>query len=53
MACPRCGCKVSYEFDDHEDDCCGLNDERLERCAACGAVFDIEDQLPEEDDDDL
>lgn len=49
MACPKCGCKVHYQFNtepDHEPD-----DERLERCAACGAVFDIEDASEDDDED--
>lgn len=52
MACPRCHCKVTYPYGhddgaDHEWD-----DSRLERCAACGHVFDIDDGLDEDDDDD-
>lgn len=35
MACPKCGCKVTYEFDD----------------AACGEVFDIDDHAEEDDDE--
>jgi hypothetical protein len=46
MACPTCGCKVSYQFDDLEDE----GDDRLERCAACGEVFDLDDHAPEPDD---
>jgi hypothetical protein len=48
MACPSCGCKVHYQFNS-EDNFAG-DDERLERCAACGAVFDIEDAADDEDD---
>jgi hypothetical protein len=48
MACPACGCKVHYQFNS-EDDFAG-DDERLERCAACGAVFDLEDAADDEDD---
>jgi predicted RNase H-like HicB family nuclease len=47
MACPSCGCKVHYQFNS-EDDFAG-DDERLERCAACGAVFDIEDSADEDE----
>lgn len=47
MACPKCGCKVHYQFNEAD---CGPDDERLERCAACGAVFDIEDAADDEDD---
>ena len=44
MACPRCGCKETNHYDDEDapDDC-------LERCAACGVIFDIEDHADEED----
>lgn len=49
MACPECGCKVTYEYD---DSCEGFGGtEGLERCAACGHIFDFEDSGPEEDDD--
>lgn len=47
MACPACGCKVHYQFNS-EEDFVG-DDERLERCAACRAVFDIEDSADEDD----
>ena len=47
MACPSCGCKECYQFDDEDAD----DDERLQRCAACGLVFDFEDHLPEDDDE--
>ncbi|HET8762051.1 MAG TPA: hypothetical protein VFM12_01450 [Gemmatimonadales bacterium] len=49
MACPACGCKVHYQFNSEE----GFtgDDERLERCAACGAVFDIEDAADDDDGD--
>lgn len=51
MACPSCGCKVTYQFDDHpECSARATDDNSLERCAACGAVFDIEDHAPEDDD---
>lgn len=49
MACPECGCKVHYPYDDGDDLCA---DDNLERCAACGAVFDIEDSAEELDDED-
>lgn len=49
MACPKCGCKVCYQFDGDDD--YGPQDERLERCAACGEVFDVEDHAYEEDED--
>jgi hypothetical protein len=42
MACPKCGCKTTYQYDDSDD-------ERMERCAACGEVFDVEDHTDEEE----
>lgn len=48
MACPACLCKETYEYDDGED---YPDLEYLMRCAACGAVFPLEDELPEDDDD--
>jgi hypothetical protein len=50
MACPKCGCKLSYQYDPGDD--LEQTDERLERCAACRHVFDIEDHTDEDDDDD-
>ena len=44
MACPKCSCKTVYQFD-HEDE---PQDDRLQRCAKCGSVFDLDDH---EDDD--
>lgn len=49
MACPGCGCKTTYLYDEGDDLPGG--DERLYRCAACGSVFDVEDEAPEEDDE--
>ena len=49
MACPACGCKVTYQYD---SGCDGEQQpENMERCAACGHVFDIEDHADEEEDD--
>lgn len=48
MACPKCGCKVTYSYDP-EWDGMGPSDERLERCAACRHVFDVEDSADEDD----
>ena len=47
MACPKCGCKECYQFDDvdHGDD------PYWERCAACGHVFYFDDHADEDDDD--
>lgn len=50
MACPACGCKETYGFYDEEDDFRTVPDPGYERCAACGAIFDIEDHAPEDDD---
>lgn len=49
MACPKCGCKVSYQYDRGDD--MEQTDERLERCAACRHVFDIEDSADEDEED--
>lgn len=48
MACPNCGCKTTYQYDSGDD--FSPVDDRLERCAACGQVFDIDDHADEEDD---
>ena len=48
MACPACGCKMHYQYNDADF---GPDDERLERCAACGHIFDIEDSADEEEED--
>lgn len=45
MACPKCGCKVTYTYDD--DDV--MPTPGYERCAACGEIFD---ELDAADDDD-
>lgn len=49
MSCPRCGCKETYQYD--EGDECHVSDGSLERCAACGQIFEIEDHAPEDDDE--
>jgi CRISPR/Cas system-associated protein Cas10 (large subunit of type III CRISPR-Cas system) len=46
MACPKCGCKVHYQFNDADF---GPDDEGMERCAACGEIFDIEDSADEDE----
>lgn len=48
MSCPNCGCKVCYQYNDAD---CGPDDENLERCAACGHIFDIEDHTPEDEEE--
>lgn len=50
MACPACGCKETYQYNDGED--YDLDDELI-RCAACGAIFEPEDEEPEDEDDGL
>lgn len=47
MACPACGCKTTYCYDD--EDYAPAGDQ--ERCAACGAIFDVDDHIPEDDAD--
>lgn len=49
MACPKCGCKTVYQYDDCDEDDPG-DDDRLQRCAACGEIFDLDDHAPEDDD---
>lgn len=46
MACPFCNCKTVYQFDDEAEP----QDDRLQRCAACGSVFDLDDHADEDDD---
>jgi len=46
MSCPRCGCKVCYQYDDED-----APDEFWERCSACGVVFHIDDHAPEDDEE--
>lgn len=46
--CPRCKCKTTYSYGDDDD----MDfDTYLERCAACGAIFDIEQSLDDEDEE--
>ncbi len=49
MACPKCGCKVSYEYCNGWDD--ESHAEEHQRCAACRHVFYIEDSADEDEDD--
>ncbi len=44
MACPICGCKTTYQYDEED-----APDSEYERCAACGVIFSIEDHTDEED----
>ena len=48
MACPACGCKETYLYNDGED--YDMGDELIQ-CAACGAIFEPEDEAPEDEDD--
>jgi hypothetical protein len=41
MACPKCGCKVTYQYDPFPD-FSDPNEDYLERCAHCGEIFDSE-----------
>lgn len=50
MACPRCGCKTTYDVDAGDD--ADSFDDWLQRCAACGHIFNTEDHTEEDDDDD-
>lgn len=47
MACPACGCKTTYCYDDEDYAPAG----ELERCAACGVIFYDEDHILEDDDE--
>lgn len=50
MACPKCGCKTTYHYDASDDH--GMEDPReLERCAACGDIFNVEDHADEDEGD--
>ena len=49
MACPKCRCKLTYQYDDGCDGEYGH--EALDRCAACGHIFYTEDELHENDED--
>ena len=37
MACPKCGCKTVYQFDDEDEP----QDDRLQRCASCGEILTL------------
>ncbi len=39
MSCPKCGCKEVYQYDDEDEP----DDDRLQRCSACGEIFDLTD----------
>ena len=44
MACPRCGCKETYQYDEED-----APDDDWQRCAACGVVFSLCDEEPEDE----
>lgn len=52
MACPACGCKTTYTYGHEQGWDYEADDDRLERCAACGHIFDIEDHADEDDEHD-
>lgn len=45
MSCPNCGCKETYQHDEDDEPT-----DNLERCAACGLIFPIEDHADEFED---
>ncbi len=45
MSCPACNCREVYTFDDEDEP----SDDRLQRCAACGHIFDIDDHADEDE----
>ena len=46
MACPKCGCKVTYYY---QKDDIEIVESDLERCSACGLIFDIEFAADDDD----
>jgi hypothetical protein len=48
MACPNCGCQTTYQYGNDDTFTDGLY--CLERCAACGEIFDPETSI---DDDEI
>lgn len=51
MACPRCGCKTTYPYGHDDGSDYEIDDGDRDRCAACGHVFYLDDELPEDDDE--
>ena len=47
MTCPKCDCKTTYQYDNDDEP----QDDRLERCAARGEIFDQEDHSEEDNDE--
>jgi predicted nucleic acid-binding Zn-ribbon protein len=45
MSCPKCGCQVTYVFQDDDLD----NDDSMERCSACGNIFYFDEAGPDND----
>lgn len=52
MACPSCGCKLTYQYCHDNGMDVGIDDYERDRCSACNAVFYVDDHLPEADDED-
>ena len=48
MACPKCGCNVTYPYEPFDD---WLRDPyyEQERCSACNYIFYSEESLPDDD----
>jgi transcription initiation factor TFIIIB Brf1 subunit/transcription initiation factor TFIIB len=44
MACPECGCQVTYSYDDGDI----VSMSELDQCAACGEIFDAEMSVDDE-----
>jgi hypothetical protein len=40
MACPNCGCKVTYPYE---------GSDYLEKCAYCDLIFDVDTALDDDD----
>jgi len=49
MACPNCGCKVTYKYGNDDNYDGEINLDALERCAACGEIFDVEMSIDDDD----
>ena len=47
MACPNCLCIEVYVYDDEDEP----SDDRLQRCTACGLIFDLDDHIEENNED--
>lgn len=45
MACPKCLCKEVHCYEDED----APEDDRLQRCMACGHIFDLDDHADEDE----